>query len=72
VEPGSNTSIAKEGLLKVYDMEKFDNSLGEDLHSKFEVIASSYKFRRSLDHMIDEKQITQSDLVAVEELCSYN
>jgi hypothetical protein len=43
-----------KGYLGVYDMEKIDAELGEELQSKFSVIAQNYKFRKSFDAPLND------------------
>jgi hypothetical protein len=44
-------------------MERIDEGLGEDLKTKFETIAQSYKFR---------KPGSDGDITIVEEICEHN
>ena len=52
-----------KGLIDVFDMERIDSSLGEDLKSKLQTMAQNYKFR---------KPGPDGDISAVEEICEYN
>jgi hypothetical protein len=54
-------------MIDVFDMERIDGSLGEDLKTKFEIIASSYKFRKS-----GPLSGSPSDITVVEEMCDLN
>ena len=47
----------------MFDMERIDSGLGEDLKTKFETIAQSYKFR---------KPGSDGDITIVEEICEHN
>jgi hypothetical protein len=54
-------------MIDVFDMERIDGSLGEDLKTKFEIIASSYKFRKP-GSLYD----SPSDITVVEDMCELN
>lgn len=51
----------------MFDMERIDASLGEDLKSKFEIIAASYKFRKT-----GSSSEAQPDITVAEEMCEHN
>ena len=65
----SKGQLASEhkGLIDVFDMERIDGTLGEDLKTKFEIIASSFKFRK-LGSLSD----SPPDIAVVEEICEIN
>lgn len=67
--PKSEGQLASEhkGLIDVFDMERIDASLGEDLKTKFEIIAASYKFRKP-GSLAD----SPPDITVVEEMCEHN
>jgi len=54
-------------MIDVFDMERIDGSLGEDLKTKFEIIASSYKFRKP-----GPLSDSPPDITVVEEMCDLN
>jgi hypothetical protein len=65
--PKSEGELASEhkGILDVFDMERIDAGLGEDLKSKFETIAQNYRFRRPGSD-------GAADINAVEDICEHN
>jgi hypothetical protein len=67
IESEGKLASEHKGLIDVFDMERIDSSLGEDLKTKFEIIASSYKFRKP-------GSFTESppDITVVEEMCELN
>lgn len=53
--------------MDVFDMERIDASLGEDLKNKYEIIAASYKFRKP-----GSPSEAQPDITVAEEMCEHN
>lgn len=64
---GSISSDHK-GFIDIFDMKKIDHGLGEDLKTKLETIASSYKFRKAGSSI----EPSQADITVAEEMCEHN
>lgn len=61
--------------MKLYDVDKLDISMGDDLHARYEAVSEAYKFHKeglvSL-HSDKDKVFSLAEIELVEELCIHN